>query len=320
MIEKNQKTEAELYTEKWMNDLMLDCTLCNRSCHANRLSKPSGFCGQSAVITAARAALHFWEEPCLSGTNGSGAVFFSGCNLRCCFCQNREIALGERGMEISLTRLSEIFLSLEEQGAHNINLVTPSHYIPQICIALRNAKDRGLSLPIVYNTSSYETVESLQYLDGLIDIYLPDLKYYSSTLSRQLSQTDDYFEKATAALHEMFRQVGRVEFDSKTGLMKKGMVVRHLLLPTQTKDTKKILRYLHDTYGNDIYVSIMNQYTPLSRDLQLPWLNQKITKEEYQRVLHFAEIIGIENGFYQEGDTAKESFIPLFDYEGLFPS
>uniref|UniRef100_UPI004055DF66 radical SAM protein n=1 Tax=Acetatifactor sp. TaxID=1872090 RepID=UPI004055DF66 len=295
---------------------MQDCILCPRVCHADRTSGQTGFCGQTAQLTAARAALHFWEEPCISGTKGSGTVFFSGCSLRCVFCQNHDIALGEKGKPISLERLSDIFLKLQEQGAHNINLVTPTHFIPQIRYALIQAKEQGLSIPIVYNTSGYEEVASLRLLEGLIDIYLPDLKYHSPELSRAFSHTSDYFEKATAAIAEMFRQVGTPVFD-RNGMMRKGMIVRHLLLPGQAKDSKKILRYLYETYHNDIYVSIMNQYTPLPHVASIPELNRKVTPEEYDRVLRFAETIGIEQGFLQEGDAADESFIPPFNFEGI---
>lgn len=313
-------TQEELQN---LNQLLSDCTLCPRKCHANRLSGQKGVCMQDSRIFAARAALHFWEEPCISGSVGSGAVFFCGCNLRCVFCQNYDIAHAEACKEISVQRLADIFLSLQKQGAANINLVTPTHYIPQICTALKSAKKLGLSIPIVYNTSGYEEVDTLKMLDGLIDIYLPDLKYYSPELSTRLSHAPDYFEKAALAIAEMYRQVGTATFDSTTGLMQKGMIVRHLLLPGQSKDTKKVLRYLHNTYGEKIYISIMNQYTPmpqlsLSENLtQLSDLNRKITDEEYEKIISFAEIIGIENGFIQEGDTVGASFIPAFNQEGL---
>lgn len=296
---------------------MQDCTLCPRACHANRLAGQVGFCGQTAELTAARAALHYWEEPCISGTNGSGTVFFSGCGLRCVFCQNHDIALGEKGKSLSLDRLAEIFIELQNAGAHNINLVTPTHFIPQIRHALIKAKTMGLSIPIVYNTGSYEEVSSLRQLEGLIDIYLPDMKYYSADLSRSFSHAPDYFEKASAAIAEMYRQVGKPEIDTSVGMMKRGIIVRHLPLPGHTKDSKKILRYLHETYGNDIYVSIMNQYTPLPQVKSIPELNRRVSEEEYARVLRFAETIGIELGFQQEGDAADESFIPPFNYEGL---
>lgn len=319
----------------WLTEAMSDCALCPRKCHVNRLDGQTGFCGQTATLTAARAALHFWEEPCISGTEGSGTVFFSGCNIRCVFCQNHNIALCKTGRTLSPERLIDIFMELQDKGANNINLVTPTHFVPQIACALEKAKLQGLSLPIVYNTGSYEKVDTLRRLDGLIDIYLPDLKYHSSELSVLYSNAPDYFEKATAAIAEMFRQVGRPVLTStcpdsdgttssrNTGecreqmLMKRGMIVRHLLLPGQTKDSKKILRYLHETYKDDIYVSIMNQYTPMPYVADKPPLNRKVTAEEYQRVLLFAERIGIEYGFFQEGDTATESFIPEFDGEGL---
>ncbi len=304
-------------TDIFLHTQMQNCTLCPRECGANRLAGQLGYCGQSAEIYAARAALHFWEEPCISGTRGSGTVFFSGCNLRCVFCQNHDIALGQKGKAISPERLAEIFCALQENGAHNINLVTPSHFIPQIRHALIKAKKMGLTLPIVYNTGSYEKVSSLRMLDGLVDIYLPDLKYYSSELSNRYSHAADYFENATAAIGEMFRQVGKFQYDPKNSLLKKGVLVRHLILPGQTKDSKKILRYLRETYKDDILVSIMNQYTPLAHVITIPELNRKVTQEEYDRILHFADAIGITQGFIQEGSAADESFIPPFNYEGV---
>lgn len=297
--------------------MMADCTLCPRRCHADRRANGSGFCGQGAVITAARAALHFWEEPCISGSCGSGTVFFSGCALQCVYCQNRQIALGESGRSISSERLAEIFLELQEKKAANINLVTAGHFLPQVIYSLELAKQQGLTLPIVYNTGSYEEVSSLRLLEGLVDIYLPDLKYLSPELSAKYSNALDYFEKASAAIEEMYRQTGAPIFDPDTGLMKRGIIVRHLLLPGHSRDSKQILRYLHNTYKNDIYVSIMNQYTPLA-NADLPQeLNRRITAQEYEKILSFGERIGIENGYYQEGGTAEESFIPPFDFEGL---
>lgn len=316
-IQSTSKQSTSYAEEDFVETLMRDCTLCPRRCHVDRLAGNVGYCGQTASLRAARAALHHWEEPCISGTGGSGAVFFSGCNLQCVFCQNHNIAIGKAGQEISTERLAHIFLELQEQGAHNINLVTGTHFIPQICSALRLAKSWGLALPVVYNTGSYEEIETLCLLDGLVDIYLPDLKYYSSELSERYSHAPDYFEKASAALAEMFRQAGRPVLEEDSGLMKRGVIVRHLILPGETKDSKKLLRYLHETYGNDIYVSIMNQYTPLSHVADIPALNRRVTDEEYSRVLNFAERIGIEQGFRQEGETASESFIPEFDGAGL---
>lgn len=310
-------SSVQKFDDETLLSHLLDCTLCPRNCHVNRLADERGFCGQTASITAARAALHFWEEPCISGESGSGAVFFSGCNLKCVFCQNHEIAIGEIGKEIPISRLAEIYLELQEKGANNINLVTGTHFIPQIVLSLQEAKRNGLHIPIVYNTSSYESVDSLQLLDGLVDIYLPDMKYLSSELSLSYSHAADYFAIASKAIAEMVRQVGKPSFEETTGMMKRGVIVRHLLLPGQAADSKRILRYLHSTYGNDIYISIMNQYTPLPHVKEIPELNRSVTKEEYKKVLDFAEKIGIENGFMQVGETATESFIPCFDYEGI---
>lgn len=297
--------------------LLSNCIVCPRECGVNRLNGQRGYCGVTDSLVVARAALHFWEEPCISGTVGSGTVFFGGCNLKCIFCQNHSIAIGDCGKEISPSRLVEIFLELQEKGAANINLVTPTHYIPQIRDALLLAKEQGLQLPIVYNSGGYENADSLRLLEGLVDIYLPDLKYFSSELSLKYSCAANYFEKACSALAEMYRQVGIPVFDDATGLMKRGMIVRHLILPGQTKDSKKVLRYLHETYGNTIYVSIMNQYTPLTHVAHISELNRRVTAEEYDKVIHFALRLGIENAFIQEGETAEESFIPPFDLEGV---
>lgn len=303
-------------TAEEVDAYLSDCTLCPRNCHVDRTSGHRGFCGQGSVPKAARAALHFWEEPCISGSTGSGTVFFSGCNLQCVFCQNHNIALGNVGKELSAKRLADIFLELQDKKAANINLVTPSHFIPVIAVSLETARSQGLSIPIVYNTGSYEKVSSLRLLDGLVDIYLPDLKYFSHELSATYSHASDYFEIATAAIAEMYRQVGPPIFDTE-GMMKKGMIVRHLLLPGQTGDSKKILRYLYETYGDNIYISIMNQYTPLDHVSEIPELNRQVTEEEYYRVVKFAGQIGVQNGFIQEGETAMESFIPPFDCEGI---
>ncbi|MDE7351487.1 MAG: radical SAM protein [Acetatifactor sp.] len=304
-------------TREIINQMMSCCTLCPRKCRADRLGGSYGFCGQGADIMAARAALHFWEEPCISGSQGSGTVFFSGCSLQCVFCQNHSIALGHAGMHITIDHLSTIFLSLQEKGAANINLVTACHFVPQVCRALELAKRQGLHIPVVYNTGSYEEVSTLRLLDGLADIYLPDLKYHSPLLSAKYSRADNYFEKAASAIDEMVRQTGRPVIDAPSGLMKKGVIVRHLLLPGEAGDSKRILRYLHDTYGNDIYVSIMNQYTPMKQVSHIPSLNRPVTDQEYRRILDFADKIGIEQGFLQEGACADESFIPPFDGEGL---
>ena len=305
--------------DTWFRDIMFDCVLCPRACHVNRLAGQTGYCGQTAELMAARASLHYWEEPCISGTSGSGTVFFSGCNLRCVFCQNHNIALGKAGRVIAPEHLAEIFLQLQEQGANNINLVTPTHFLPQIVIALGQAKQQGLHLPIVYNTGSYESPEALRHLEGLVDIYLPDLKYFSPELSTAYSHAPDYAEVAKAAIAEMVRQTGKAVFvnGDEDNLILSGTIVRHLTLPGCMADSMQIVKYLHDTYGDKIYISIMNQFTPLSNLEKYPELNRRITDEEYETLVDYAIEIGIENGFIQEGDTAEESFIPAFDCEGV---
>ena len=293
------------------------CRLCPRACGADQAAGEEGLCGAGKEIRIARAALHFWEEPCISGTKGSGAVFFSGCPLRCVYCQNREISRGLAGASVSVERLAEIFLELQEQQANNINLVTAGHYLPQVREALLLAKGRGLSVPVVYNTSSYEKPEALRMLEGLVDIYLPDLKYLDPDLAGNYSKALDYPERAMEAIQEMVRQVPEPEFDSR-GIMKKGVIVRHLLLPGHVREGKRIVRYLHETYGNRIYISLMNQYTPTEAVKTDSLLGRKATKREYERLLNYAMETGVEQGFFQEGDTARESFIPPFDLEGVY--
>ena len=320
-----------------MNYDFSDCTLCPRNCHANRTgplplsgkNPKYGFCGQSDTLTVARAALHMWEEPCISGTSGSGTVFFSGCNMGCVFCQNFEIAHGVCGKNISVQRLSEIFLELQEKQANNINLVTPTHFVPQIIDALTIARQNGLYIPVVYNTSSYESVDTLRMLDGLIDIYLPDFKYHSSDLSSRYSHASDYFKKASLAVAEMVRQTGAPVFRSGSGsfltaseyddkaLLYRGTIVRHLLLPGCLEDGKAVIKYLYETYKNQIFISIMSQYTPLKPVTNYPELNRKVTSREYEELVDYAISLGVENGFIQDGDTAVESFIPDFDCEGV---
>ena len=267
-------------------------------------------------MMGARAALHMWEEPCISGTKGSGAVFFSGCTLRCVFCQNYEIAEGICGREITSERLEQIFLELQEQGAANINLVTATHFLPAVIPALQSARNQGLRIPVIYNTGGYERPETVKMLDGLVDVWLPDFKYMDPELGAMYSHAKDYPQKAASALAAMVEQTGSCIFD-EDGYIQKGVIVRHLILPGHTRDSRRILGYLHETYGNKIYISVMNQYTPLSQVAGLPPLNRKVTRREYQRVLDEALELGIEQGFFQEGETAEESFIPLFNYEGL---
>lgn len=303
------------------------CELCPRHCNVERNYGQQGYCGMGSEVTVARVAPHFWEEPCISGENGSGTVFFSGCNLRCVYCQNHKIAAGRTGQRMSTEELSAAFLSLQEQGCHNINLVTPSHFVPQIRQALQQAK---LRIPVVYNTSSYECVQTLRQMEGLVDIYLADLKYLDKGLSGKYSHAEDYPETAKAAIAEMVRQTGGItyvralqgteqretipnatEYPDGT-LMARGVIVRHLLLPGQVEEAKRVLRYLYETYGDTIAVSILNQYTPLPHVAAYPELNRKVTDEEYEEVVEFALELGIGHGFLQEGQAASESFIPEF--------
>ena len=293
------------------------CTLCPRECKANRIEGKVGFCGVAGEgIYLARAALHMWEEPCISGEDGSGTVFFSGCPLRCVYCQNHNIANAKAGKEVTKERLSEIFLELQEKGANNINLVTPTHYTPEIVWAVKKARKNGLNLPIVYNCSGYEKVETLKRLDGIVDIYLTDFKYMDKEAAKRYSNAPDYPAVAKAALEEMVRQTGEAVFTDE-GIMQRGLIVRHLLLPGYMENAKAVVQYVYETYGNDVFLSLMNQYTPLPQVENYPEINRRVTEEEYEELVDFAIEIGVENGFIQEGETAEESFIPEFNNEGV---
>lgn len=293
-----------------------NCLLCPRKCGINRSTGQTGVCGVSSEIKVARAALHYWEEPCISGKRGSGAVFFSGCSLHCVFCQNREISDGKAGKVISKERLSDIFMELAVKGANNINLVTPGQYIPDIVWAVNDAKSRGMKLPIIYNTSGYENVTELKLLEGIVDVYLPDFKYMDSTLSAMYSRAKDYPSVAKQALSEMVRQQPDVVIDDATGLIQKGVIVRQLLLPGHVNDAKAVLKYLYDTYHDHVYISMMSQFTPIALK-DYPEINRTVTRREYERLVDYALKIGITNAFIQEGDVAKDSFIPAFDCEGV---
>lgn len=293
-----------------------NCLLCPRKCGINRRTGQTGVCGVSSEIKVARAALHYWEEPCISGKRGSGAVFFSGCSLHCVFCQNREISDGKEGKVISKERLSDIFMELAGKGANNINLVTPGQYIPDIVWAVNDAKSRGMKLPIIYNTSGYENVTELKLLEGIVDVYLPDFKYMDSTLSARYSRAKDYPSVAKQALSEMVRQQPDIVIDDATGLIQKGVIVRQLLLPGHVNDAKAVLKYLYDTYHDHVYISMMSQFTPIALK-DYPEINRTVTKREYERLVNYALEIGITNAFIQEGDVAKDSFIPAFDCEGV---
>jgi len=291
-------------------ELLKECNLCPRKCGINRY-KTTGYCGATNRIKLAYYSLHMWEEPVISGSNGSGTIFFSNCNLRCLYCQNKKISIDGYGKYITNKRLGEIMLKLQSKGAHNINLVTPTHYVPQIVSVLRKIKNKDLKIPIVYNTSSYENVGTIIMLRNFIDIYLADLKYYDDELAKKYSLCDNYFEIATMAIDEMYRQVGKAEIDSN-GLLKRGLIVRILILPGHLSDAKRVIEYLYKTYGNDIFISIMSQYTPVN-SCKYDNLNRKLTEDEYEEVINYALTIGVENAFIQEGECADESFIPDFD-------
>lgn len=295
----------------------MKCELCPRRCGVDRAVK-TGFCGMGEKIVAAKAMLHYWEEPCVSGNRGSGAVFFSGCVMRCAFCQNYGISSENSGRVISEERLAEIFLELQEKGAQNINLVNPTHFVPQILRALEAARRRGLSLPIVYNSGGYERVETLRTMEGAIDVYLPDVKYYGEELTRKLSSAPDYFDTAMNAIAEMIRQVGKPRFNER-GEITSGVIVRHLVLPEHYKDSIEVIKRLGEAYREDILFSLMSQYTPFGKvrtDPSLAKMNRRITTFEYRKALDAAIDAGLE-GFMQEKSSAREEYTPSFDLEGL---
>ena len=286
------------------------CTLCPRNCKVNRY-KSVGVCGASDKIKVAHYGLHMWEEPIISGESGSGTIFFSYCNLKCIFCQNYKISTGGYGKEISEKRLQELCLELQEKGANNINLVTSTHYVPQIVNSIQKIKDKELKIPIVYNTSSYENVSTIKMLDGIIDIYLADLKYYDDNLACNYSHCKDYFHYASLAIYEMVNQVG--SFVIENNLMKRGVIARILILPGHVEDAKKLVHYLYTTYHDTIIISLMNQYTPLKKFDKYPNLERKVNDQEYQEVIDYALDLGVKYAFIQEGETQSESFIPNFD-------
>ena len=289
------------------------CTLCPRDCKKNRADGEIGVCGETAAMRIGRAALHMWEEPCISGENGSGAVFFTGCPLHCVYCQNYAISDGGTGRQITVEELVQIFRDLEAQGAANINLVTADHFIPQVAQAIRQAKEQGFSLPFIYNTSRYVRVEALRMLDGLVDVYLPDMKYMDVDTAAKYSHAPDYPVVAKAAIAEMVRQCGEVVLDAEDAYIRRGVIVRHMLLPKHLLEAEKIIRYLYETYGNRIYISMMSQYTPVGDiGVRFPELADKVRRKSCRKLLDYAVNLGVEQAFYQEGEVAKESFIPEF--------
>lgn len=295
----------------------MKCELCPRMCGVDR-SKKRGFCGMGDKITAAKAMLHFWEEPCISGECGSGTIFFSGCVMKCVFCQNYNISFENIGREISEERLAEIFLELEEKGALNINLVNPTHFVPQILRSIKTARKHGLSVPIVYNSGGYERVETLRMLEGRIDVYLPDVKYFSDELAVRFSAAPNYFDTVMNAVAEMVRQTGRPRFD-EYGIINKGVIVRHLVLPWQYRDSIEVIKHIGERFGGELLFSLMSQYTPFGRvktDPMFERMNRRITTFEYRKALEAVYEAGLE-GFVQEKSSAREEYTPRFDFDGI---
>ncbi len=293
--------------------MLENCILCPHKCGVNRLEGNKGRCKCDDKLKIALASLHMFEEPCISGENGSGTVFFSNCNLNCIYCQNYEISNLGKGKEITTTHLAEIFLKQQEKKAHNINLVTPTMYVYQIIEAIKIAKSKGLNIPIIYNSNGYENIETIKLLNGYIDVYLPDLKYYTNNLSKKYSKVDNYFETATKAIKEMYNQVGKAQFD-ENGLIKKGVIIRHLVLPSHIQNTKNILKWIKDNMPDDIYVSVMAQYFPTYKAKDDDLINRKLNKKEYKEVLNYLYSLDLENGYIQELGSHEEEYVPNFDF------
>ena len=295
-----------------MLEILEQCIICPHNCKINRKNGEVGRCKSKDTVKIALYSTHNFEEPCISGKKGSGTVFFSNCNLNCVFCQNYEISQEGKGTEITINRLAEIFLEQQEKDVENINLVTPTSYALHIIEAIKQAKSKGLVIPIVYNTNGYEKVETLKMLEGYIDIYLPDLKYYYNELGKSFSKVDNYFEIATSAIKEMYRQVGVPQLN-KNGIMKKGLMIRHLILPNQTENSKQILKWIKENLDNNIYVSIMAQYFPTYKARELDELNRKLTKEEYEEVESYLYELDLENGYIQELGEHEEEYVPKWE-------
>lgn len=298
-----------------LNDRLQACSICPRRCGVNRVAGEEGYCGRTAELRVARSALHMWEEPPISGTRGSGAIFFSGCNLRCVFCQNAPISQKNVGASVSIQELSVMMLDLQSQGAHNINLVSATQFTPQVAEAIERARRDGLTLPVIWNSNAYELPDTLALLDGLVDAYLPDLKYAGDGPAVSYSDAPGYFEHATRAIEEMFRQVGAPRFEK--GLLTGGLVIRHLLLPGQLEDTKQVLDWIAASLPRTVYVSIMSQYTPMHRAGDFPALNRRITEKHAARVLDYFEALGLTNGFSQDLESADAGYVPPFDLTGV---
>lgn len=297
-------------------DSLNKCNICPRKCNADRSSTALGFCKSSAVVKVAKAYAHMWEEPCISGEKGSGTVFFSNCNLRCVFCQNHEISQQCTGKEISIERLSEIFLEQQQRGCHNINLVNPTHYVPQIIEAIKLSRRNGLTIPIAYNSNGYENVETIRSLKGYIDIYIPDLKYFDDKYAIKYSKTPDYFNIASKAIVEMFNSAGTPVFDDG-GIMKSGVIIRHLMVPGLLFDSKKVVDYIYKTFGDNVYLSLMNQYTPMYGAKDYPEINKPLNPKHYDSLVDHCIDLGYKNAFIQESGTSSEVFVPDFNFSGI---
>ncbi len=292
---------------------MLDnCTLCPHNCKVNRLEGKKGRCKCDNTLKIALASLHMFEEPCISGANGSGTVFFTNCNLNCIYCQNYEISQGGKGKEITIQTLADIFIKQQEKGAHNINLVTPTMYVYQIIEAIKIARKNGLKIPIIYNSNGYENIETIKMLNGYIDVYLPDLKYYTNELSKKYSNVDNYFEVATNAIKEMYSQVGNAIFDDNA-IIQKGVIIRHLVLPNHIQNTKNILKWINENMPKDIYVSVMAQYFPTYKAKNDSLINRKLNKKEYKEVFNYLYSLDLQNGYIQELGSHEEEYVPDFN-------
>ncbi|MGV8982162.1 radical SAM protein [Clostridium sp.] len=292
------------------------CNLCPRKCFVNRLDGELGFCKASKDIKIAKVTLYNWEEPFISGTSGSGTVFFSNCNLNCVFCQNHKISQAGAGKIVSINRLSEIFLEQQQRGAHNINLVTPTHYVPQIIEALKLAKSKGLSIPILYNSNAYENIETIRALKGFIDVYLPDLKYCKDKYALKYSNAPDYFNVASEIITEMVSQVGEAKFDDD-GIIQRGVIIRHLMLPGLLFDSKKVMDFIYTTFNESVYISLMNQYTPMHHAFEYPEINKPLNPNHYDCLIDYCLNLGITKCFIQESGTASKAFVPNFDLSGV---
>jgi len=297
-------------------EMLSECTLCARNCKVNRNTGNVGFCRATNKVKVAKACLHVWEEPPISLGNGSGTVFFCNCNFNCVFCQNHDISQESTGKEVSIERLSEIFLELQAKKANNINLVTPTHYVPQIIEALKLSKSKGLNIPILYNTNGYDSLHTLKALCGYIDVYLPDFKYFNDKYAVKYSKVDNYSYNALKAIDEMFRQTGSPEFDDK-GRIIKGVIVRHLMLPGLLFDSKKVIDTLYNKYKDDIYISIMNQYIPMFKACDYPEINKKLNPKHYDSLVDYAANIGVKNAFIQDNGSNKLKYVPDFNLDGI---